>query len=443
MSEKTLTARLHPSGFTRSDSNFYSLTLGSDSRLYYTLCSHNIETHARVYRHDPAINEVKLVADFGHVTGEAGKKTLPQGKSHTPFFEHDGKLYVASHYGFFKASGGKEEPAAVPEGYKQYPGGHFLEIDMKSEQSRVLGTAPGAEGILTMTLDAERGRLYGLTWPKGFFLYHDMKTGRMTNLGPVSRDGEVGQGDRYFCLCRTFALLPDTGDVYFTNPDGEILCYNYGKDRVESVEWAHMRKDVFGHWDPHQPGHQGYNWRPCRWHPGHRVFYGVHPRSGYLFLFDPKGKRLEVIDRICSEQIRTTGLFEFFRYGYLTIDFAPGDPETVYYISGFYRFRDGIELTPEEKLHALTNGSGDFSGRGFRRIRGHVTFVTYHLPTRTYADHGIIRLEDGRYPTNTQTIAAHPNGRVYTCPWIERPDRKEGDGKPWSQCDLISFAVPK
>ena len=47
--EKTLTASLYPSGFRMADSNFYSLSVASDNRLYYTLCSHNIDTHARVY----------------------------------------------------------------------------------------------------------------------------------------------------------------------------------------------------------------------------------------------------------------------------------------------------------------------------------------------------------------------------------------------------------
>lgn len=441
MSHKYLTACLHPSDFKMADSNFYSLTLGSDNNLYYTLCSHNIDTHGRVYCYAPDTDCLELVADFGQVTGEAGTKTLPQGKSHTPFFEHDGKLYVCTHYGYFKASDGKEEPAELPEGYKPYPGGHFLEIDMKTRACRVLATAPREEGLLTMNLDPARGRLYGLTWPKGLFMYYDLNTGKLHNKGPVSRDGEIGTGDRYFCLVRTFALYPDTGDVYFTNPDGEILVYRYDRDAIETVTWAHMRKDVFGYWDYHKPGHQGYNWRPCKWHPQHKVFYGVHPKSGYLFRFDPGSKRHQIIDRICSEEIRTGGRWEHFRYGYLTIDFAPHDPETIYYISGYYTFREDYEPTPEEQVMALTQGSAEFSRHSYQKMMSYLTFITYHLPTRTYTDHGIIRLEDGRFPTNTQCIAAHPNGRVYTCPWIEKRDWVRGQG-PWQQCDLISFAAP-
>jgi len=437
VSSKFLEAKLHESNFDMADSNFYSLTLGSDNCLYFTLCSHNIDTHGRVYRYNPDLDEMKLIADLGEITGEAGNKTLPQGKSHTPFFENNGKLYFATHYGYFKADNDKEEPAELPAGYKPYPGGHFVEIDMLSGTSKVLATVPGEEGILTMNYDIARGRLYGLTWPGGYFLYYDMNKNKLVNLGPVSRDGEVGIGDRYFCLTRTFCILPDNGNVYFTNPDGEILYYEYASNEIKIVQWAHMRKDVFGYWDPHKPGHQGYNWRPCKWHPGHEVFYGVHPRSGYLFRFDPRNEKHEIIDRICSEAILTGGRYEQFRYGYLTLDFAPHDPETIYYISGYHELKE-TPKTREDEIFSQTKGSSYFGPVSHGKTINYLTFVSYHLPTRTYEDHGIIKLDDGRFPSNTQSIAAHPNGRIYTVPWIGKPGWKKGEGK-WQQCDLISF----
>jgi hypothetical protein len=430
---KIITAKLHPSGFHRADSNFYSLTVGNDNNLYYTLCSHDIDTHGRVYRYDPDRDKVELFMDLGVVTGEVGKRTLPQGKSHTPFFKDGNRMYLATHYGYFKASGGKEEPAAVPDGYQPYPGGHFMEVDMGTGSSRVLATAPKTEGIITMCMDPQRQRLYGLTWPRGYFIYYDMEGGIMHNLGAVSRDGEVGTGDQYFCLCRTFVMFPETGDVYFTNPDGEILCFFYEKDAIEPINWAHMRRDIFGYWDPYIPGHQGYNWRPCKWHPQHEVFYGVHPKSGYLFVFDPGNERLEVIDRICSEEIRSSGTFESFRYGYLTLDFSTDDPETIYYISGFYRFKD--TLPQEQRTLRQTVGAAPLGQDLQEKTDSYLSFVTYHLPTGRYEDHGVIKLEDGRYPVITQSIAVHPDGRIYTVPMFE----KKGEDGVKHQCDLISF----
>jgi len=52
-------------------------------------------------------------------------------------------------------------------------------------------------------------------------------------------------------------------------------------------------------------------------------------------------------------------------------------------------------------------------------------------------------LEDGRYPTMTHSIVVHPNGRIYTVPWIENPTGKLPDqGHAGPQVDFISFDNP-
>lgn len=430
--DAVITATLHPSHFLMSDSNFDSLSSASDGCLYYTLCSHDIDTHGRVYRLNPTTGDVpEFLGDLGEIAGEAGTKSIPQGKSHSPYYERDGRLYFATHYGYFKASGNKEEPAETPSGYRPYPGGHFLSFDMRAGRFRNLAKAPPGEGILTMTLDASRGRLYGLTWPKGRFIYYDLAERRLADLGPVSRGGEVGEGDQYFCLCRSLGLDPRDGSVYFTNADGDIRRYDRRSDAVASTG-ASLRRDIFGHWEVHTPGHQGYNWRKVLWHdrmsgagalsPAARSavqmgrFLAVHPKSGFLFSFDPQTCEVEIIERIAADELRRNGRFEPFRYGYLGLDFGP-DGQTLYYLTATYgrRAEDGRNVP--EVLH----------------------LVTYSLPTGHFADHGVLRLKDGRYPTMTHSIAVHPNGRIYTVPWIEKLRR---EGGPAQQVDLVSFENP-
>ena len=194
--DRIIAATHHSSGFTVADSNFYSLSLASDGRLYYTLCSHNIDTHGRIYRYDPATNEVRLLGDLGQITGEAGRKTIPQGKSHSKFFEHEGKLYTGTQYGFFQASENKERPADVPAGYQPYPGGHIIAWDMRQERFEDLAVVPAEDGIISMTLDPQRERIYALTWPRGFFVVYDLRTREIRNLGKVSGDGEIGEGEK-------------------------------------------------------------------------------------------------------------------------------------------------------------------------------------------------------------------------------------------------------
>lgn len=440
-------ARLHASGFQMADSNFYSLTIASDGRLYCTFSSHNIDTHARTYRYDPATDEMAMVCDIGEACGEKGLKTLPQGKSHSPYFELDGKLYFATHYGYFATTENREEPAPVPAGYKPYPGGHILCYDLAGGSTEDLAKADPEEGIITLNLDGARGRLYGLTWPKGLFLIYDVEKRRLRNLGPVCRGGEIGRGDQYFCLVRSFAIDPRDGCVYFTTADGAIQRYNPDSDGVEPFGDVSMRRDIFGRWDPHRPGHQGYNWRDILWHEESQLFYGVHPKSGWLFQFDPKARRLDIIERICAEDLRRSGHFEPFRYGYLTLQLGP-DRETLYYLTSTYGLvaddgsvMEAAHLVPpeirakqvaEHRILRLADG---------RRVIETTHLVTYNLRTRRYADHGVLRLDDGRYPRMSQSHAVHPCGRCFAAPWIAKPQLGPNDRARW-ECELISYADP-
>jgi hypothetical protein len=415
--DATITATLHPSNFKECDSNFDSLSLVSDGSLFYTLCSHDIDTHARVYRLAPG-SEPACMGSLGEIVGEAGTKSVPQGKSHSPYYEHRGTLYFATHYGYYKpSSNNKEEPAEAPPGYKPYPGGHFISYEMATGKFTDLAKAPAGEGILTMSMDSERGRLYGLTWPRGFFIYYDLETNRLENLGQVSGQGELGEGETYYCLCRCLGVLPKDGSVYFTNADGEMKRYSYAADRIESTGVS-LQREIFGHWDPHEPGHQGYHWRKAFWHNERGKFYAVHPKSGFLFSFDPAAGEVEILERITADELRKNGRFEPFRYGYLS--FAPGpDCETLYYLTGTYGLQAEDGRKVDETLH----------------------LITYSLRTGQYLDHGVLRLEDGRYPTMTQSLAVHPEGRLYTAPWIENP-QVNSEERVKQQVDLISFADP-
>jgi hypothetical protein len=412
-----LPATLHPSGFTLCDSNFFSLSKASDGNIYYTLCSHNIDTHARLYKYDPRRNEVSLVTNLGKPFGEEGTRTIPQGKSHSPYFELDGKLYGATHYGFMNPGAAKEEPGVLPAGYKPYPGGHFFRFDLMTQVFEDLARAPEGEGLITMGMDVKRGRMYALTWPSGLLITYDMPTKAMRNHGPVCRGGEAGTGESYMCLCRCFAINPDDGAAYFTLPSGDIIHYDYDTAELRTLEKANLRIDIFGQWDHRVPGHQGYNWRQVFWHAPSKKFVAVHGKSGWLYTFDPATEEIELLERICARELKQSGRFEPFRYGYLTLELAP-DGETVYYLTGTYGLtaEDGRQV--EETLH----------------------LITYNLRTREYNDHGVLRLADRRYPTMTQSLLFHSDGRLYSCPWIEKPSY---DGKgPRQQVDLISFPNP-
>ena len=430
--EKIIKAKLHETDFDISDSNFNSLTVIGDE-VFYTLSSHNLDTHGRVYSYNINTGNIKMLADLGEITGETGKKSVPQGKSHAKFYKIGDKVYFSTHVAYSVRGDDAREAPGIPDGYLPYPGGKLVEYCLTSGKSRVLFTAPEGEGFMTFHVDTDRSMAYLLTWPSGHFWVYDIKSGEAFDRGRNSRDGEGGLGDRFLCICRCIITDPRDGAAYYTNADGEIIEYRHEVGTVKTVEWAHLRKDVFGNLDPHKGGHYGYNWRWALWNEKQQKFYAVHGKSGYLYTFDPKEKQVEVLTRIASEYCIKNGIYEYFRYGYMTLDLKPGDDDLLYYISGYYKFKN-----PTAEQTRMAQKQGDPSElKEARESDQFITLVTYHIPTGTYKDHGVIQMENGIFPSNTQSIGIDKNGRIYTCPWIPREDGKR------TRCQLISFSCPE
>ncbi len=414
-----LTARIHDSGFPEAHDTYNGIGAASDGRIFYVLSSERFDIGAQMYCYDPATDKIEHVGDVTEACGEKGAKTIVQGKSHVPFVERAGKLYFATHVGWYSIIDGMEKIGIPPQGWKPYPGGHFLAYDMATKKFEDLGVAPRGEGILTMTMDTQRGRLYGLTWPGGNFLRYDLAKKELKDLGPVSREGENGKGEQYRTLCRSFVVDPHDGSVYYTVGDGEIFRYRYDRDAIELVSGDDMRKDYFGLYDPTSAGHMAYNWRQTVWYEPEKAIYGVHGNSGYLFRFDPRGPEVQIVDRITSKPSQRSGMFDQFSYGYLGFTLGP-DGKTLYYLTGGPIYVDGKRLAGKSKT-----AMGE--SKGLENLH----LITYDIPARTYTDHGPIFYEDGRRPYYVNSIAVGKDGTVYCLARVN-------DAKP-PKTDLISI----
>jgi len=397
-----LVARIHDSGFPLAHDTYNGIGAASDGRIYYVLSSQSYEVGAQMYCYDPASDKIQHLGDVTEACGEKDARTIVQGKSHVPLMERDGKLYFSTHVGYYSIVDGMEKIGIPPEGWKPYPGGHFLAYDMTTKKFEDLAKAPRGEGILTTTLDAKRGRLYGLTWPSGHFLRYDLTTRGLKDFGPVSREGENGTGEQYRTLCRSFVVDPHDGSVYYTVGDGDIFRYRYDRDAIERVVGDDMRKDYFGLYDPTSAGHMAYNWRQTVWYEPERVVYGVHGNSGYLFRFDPRVPEVQIVDRITSRPSQRSGMFDQFSYGYLGFTLGP-DGRTLYYLTGGPIYVDGKRLTGKAKT-----AMGE--SKGLENLH----LITYDIPARQYTDHGPIFYEDGRRPYYVNSIAVGKDGTVYT-----------------------------
>jgi hypothetical protein len=394
-----LLAHRFDSGFHQSHDTYNALSVASDGRVYYVLCAESWDFGAKVFRMDPRTRAVEPVADLTEACGEAGMRAVPQSKSHVNFHEHNGKLYFATHVGIYSIVNGREVMPIPPEGYQPYPGGHFLSYDLRTGRTEDLGIAPDGEGILTFTLDGPRGMAYALTWPTGQFLTCDLATRRVRSYGRISQMGEAGTGPTYRTICRSLQLDPRDGAVYFTTSEGWIFRYRGGS--ISRVEGDDLRKDYFGQYDPSSPGHMGYNWRQTVWYEPEGEIYGVHGNSGYLFRFDPRAQRVDVMGRITSEPSQRCGMFDQFSYGYLGFTLGP-DGRTLYYLTGGPIFEHGRRVAGK-----ATTAKGESKGEE------NLHLVLYDIPERRYRDCGPIFFEDRTRPSYVNSIAVGSDHTVY------------------------------
>ena len=421
-SSNPLIARTYNSGFELAHDTYNGMSVASDGKIYYVLSSESFETGAQMYCYDPATGKITHLADLTEACGEKGAKTIAQGKSHVKFVESRGKLYFATHVGYYSIIDGMEKIGVPPAGYKPYPGGHFLAFDMTTGRFQDLAKAPRGEGILTMNMDTRRGRLYGITWPSGHFLRYDLAAKDLKDLGPISREGENGKGENYRTLCRSIVVDPRDGSAYFTTGDGEILRYKYDSDSIETVKDEDMKKDYFGLYDPTSPGHMAYNWRQVFWCESENAVYGVHGNSGYLFRFDPGIPRVDVIERITSVPSKRCGMYDQFSYGYLGFTLGP-DGRTIHYLTGGPVYIDGKRVRGKS-----STAMGESKGTE------NLHLITYNISAGKHTDHGPIFYADGQRPAYVNSIAVGKDGTVYTLARITE------DGR--TRTDLISIPGP-
>jgi len=396
-----LIARTYNSGFPEAHDTYNGISVASDGKVYYVLSSERFDMGAQMFVFDPATQRIQHLADITEACGEKGQQTIVQGKSHVNFVESNGRLYFATHIGYYSIIDGMEKAGIPPAGWKPYPGGHLLAYTLKTGQFEDLGIAPQREGILVMNMDTRRGRIFGITWPSGCFFRFDLEKKAMKNFGRVSAEGENGQGAAYRTLCRSIAVNPDDGSAYFTTSEGAILRYRADTDALEPVAGEDLKKDYFGLYDPTSAGHMGYNWRQTFWDPAEKAIYGVHGNSGYLFRFDPREPRIEVLERLTSLPSQRSGRFDQFSYGYLGFALGP-DGRTIHYLTGGPIYVNGRRVAGK-----------DSTAMGEAKGLENLHLITYDIPAARYTDQGAIFFENGDRPLYVNSIAVGLDGAVY------------------------------
>lgn len=364
----TVDYRLFP-GLAEMDGNWAALKAASDGKVYVGLACHGCNGHLVFY--DSTRDRMEDVGDLTRLCGESGLRLGPQSKIHAKFGEgRDGRVYFATHGGWWF----NYARFATQEGY---PGAHYMAYDPKNGRVQDFGIGPRFEGINTGAYDAKFNRIYGLTHPRGHFVYYDVASGAKADKGRINN---------WDSICRTLGI-DDEGNVYGSFGLGRVFKYD---PRTDSIRELSIRLPI-------RPKGislgRDYNkaetaWRVVVWDQQTREFYGVEESATTLFSFDPYAGPDGEVKRL--GQMCIPGFENRRDVPYATLSLTLGHDRKLYYAAAGREFDYG--------------GSAGLAA-------SHL--ITYDLDTAKLEDLGEMRLPDGRPVIGTNAADTGPAGTAY------------------------------
>ncbi len=226
-------------------------------------------------------------------------------------------------------------------------------------------------------------RIYGLTHPRGHFVYYDVAKRMAVDKGRIHN---------FESICRTLGI-DDRGNVYGSFGAGQVFRYDPRTDRIVELPLRlpiRPKGICLGRdYDKSETA-----WRVVIWDDETKKFYGVEESATILFSFDP--------NTIPNGEIR--------RLGQLCIP-------------GFEERRDvpyatlSLTLARDRKLYYAAAGREfDYFGSA-EPAASHL--ISYDLKTGKPEDHGEMLLPDGRRVLGTNAATTGPDGTIYFVGAIE------------------------
>lgn len=365
------------------DGSWAALFAASDGRVYVGLAYHGGDGHLVYY--DPKADRVHDVGNLTALCNESFLKRGPQSKIHAKFGEgKDGRIYYGTHGGYWW----DYARFATKEGY---PGAHWMAYDPKTDRVEDFGLACPNEGINTGAYDPLWNRIYGLTHPRGHFVYYDVASRRAVDKGRVNN---------FESICRTLGI-DDAGNVYGSFGEGQIFKYDPRTDKVLelSLRLPIRQKGItLGRdYDKSETA-----WRVVVWDKVAKKFYGVEESASNLFSFDPNARPEGEIRH--WGQLSIPGFEDRRDIPYPTLSLTLGHDRKLYYAAAGREF-DYFGSAEPAASHLLV----------------------YDLTTGKTEDLGEMLLGDGRRVLGTNAATTGPDGVLYFVGAIEvRPE----EGKP-------------
>ena len=166
-------------------------------------------------------------------------------------------------------------------------------------------------------------------------------------------------------ICRSLGVDPESGNVFWSDDNGRIARFN-----GEAIDIVATLPEM---------------WRKVLWHAEERVFYGILWNSATLFRFDPRSMRVDSLGPMRMAPAPATLAFAF-------------DPD-------------------QRTIHTLATGPG-LTRRSQVQLASTVWHLSYDLESRRIRTRGPLRLGDGRWLTQSQSLLVRRDA-MYALAWVE------------------------
>ena len=362
-------------GLHEMDGNWAALFAASDGKVYAGLAYHGGDGHLAYY--DSKTDRMYDAGNLTELCGESHLKRGPQSKIHAKFGEgKDGRIYFGTHAGYWW----DYARFATKEGY---PGAHWMAFDPKTGRVEDFGLGVPNEGVNTGAYDPRFNRIYGLTHPRGHFVYYDVATRRAVDKGRVNN---------FESICRTLGI-DDEGNVYGSFGQGQIYRFDPRTDEIVELparipireKGVSLGRDYFK---------SETAWRTVVWDSQTRQFYGVDESATILFSFNPRAGNGGEVRRL--GQLSIPAYDDSREVPYATLSLTLGHDRKLYYGAAGREF--------------------DYGGSA-GAATAHL--ITYDLNTAKREDLGEMLLEDGSRVLGTNAADTGPDGTIYMVGAIE------------------------
>jgi hypothetical protein len=158
---------------TSEESGYFSLSESLDGRIHVGSAKYGHNSY--LVEFDPVTEKQRIVLDVHKTCGLTATGYAAQAKLHTRnFVGPSGKIYVGSKQGY-PIEGDKQE----------YPGGYVMTYDPRMGRTENLGMPFPKQGVIDVTADEARGKLYVVTCEDQHWMTGPLAGGTWKELGPL------------------------------------------------------------------------------------------------------------------------------------------------------------------------------------------------------------------------------------------------------------------